>query len=951
MTQIQEVRVARRENLHDPKGSGVQGEINRLGLAGITSVRVVKVFRFEGIDEASANALAEKLVDIDQAFSLNAPLRTGAGRVVEVGYKPGVMNPEVGSVLKMGHDLGYAALVAADTSTEYHFDGSFNEADIGVVLERLLVNKTVERVIVERPTTLTLTGEPGRIVTIPLARFNDDALMNLSKTHKLALDLGEMHAMRDESVRMGRPFTDGEVQTTGQTWSEHCKHKTFIRKIRLADGTIKSSLMSRLKRASHQYADGTISMFVDNSGVVVFYDGWAICIKIETHNSPSAIEPYGGAATGVGGVLRDIMGTGQGAKVILALDMFCFARPTLPMSMLPQGCLHPEYLLRRVVAGVRDYGNRMGVPTVNGSIHFDDAFCAKPTVIVGAVGLIPADRAKKGAPQPGDLIVSLGGRTGRDGINGATFSSEQMTDTTISVNAGAVQIGHAIEEKRMGDAILALRDRGFIKAITDCGAGGFSSAVGEMGEKTGAHVRLERAPLKYPGLAPWEVWISESQERMVLAIDPTNEEEVIRVCGALNVEATVIGTFTDNGRLLVTYNEAVLCDLTMAFLHDGLPERILDADWQQPVFSEPHEVPDDGPSLFGMYEQVLGDLDVCSKEQVVRLYDHGVQGGSALPPFSGVYHDGPNDAAIIRPLLDKPYGVIVGHGMNPGLNRIDPYWGAISSAVEGIANVVATGADPSDLSLVDNFIWPVPDKESLGALDLAIDACVKIVETFKAPFISGKDSLSGTYRSGNTVIKIPPVLCVTALGKIPDVAKTASADFKSAGSRVFLVGVPDLAAMGGSVLYRILGHVGNTIPKPDLAQLPQNFAIVHSWIMAGKAKAVHDVSEGGIVQALAEMCFGGNVGAELYLDRIGGGSNANRLFNQTPGCLLVEVDEGNLALTEDLPAGTISVIGRTIDERRIRVYAGADAESEALFSADLADSKRIWQAPMKEVFP
>ncbi|MHB8986783.1 MAG: AIR synthase-related protein, partial [Eubacteriales bacterium] len=783
---IQEVRVTVRPDLPDSKGEDVLYDIiHALQIRSVRKVRTARVYRFEGIDAPDARRLAEKLLaeDVFQFYTVNSPIITDAAVNLEVAYRPGVMNPEAASLVKSAADLGIGGLVAADSSWEYGFYGEeISRKDIAKITNNLLVNTTVERVVTEKPETLVIHGTPGPTAVIPVREMDDGALMELSRD-KLFLNLEEMHVIRDYFRRIGRDATDCEIETLAQTWSEHCGHKTFKARL-IVDGVEKKPLLKRLQEATEETGHPlVVSAFVDNSGVMEFYDGTAICGKVETHNSPSAIEPYGGAATGSGGVFRDIAGTGLGARLLASTDMFCFAPPDTPREEIPQGCLHPHYLLRRVVAGVRDYGNRMGIPTNNGSVHFHPDFRAKPTVIVGAYGIMPAAAGRKGRPQAGDLVVAMGGRTGRDGIHGATFSSGEMTDRTIEVNASAVQIGHPIEEKRMFDAILAARDEGIIRAITDCGAGGFGSAVGEMGSEAGARIALDRAPLKYPGLSPWEILQSESQERMVLAVAPENTERLFEICRGLNVEAVVLGEFTGDRRFTATYEGRVVMELDMEFLHDGLPQRVMRASWRKPRFPEPEPCETaDWPSLF---RKVMGHLNVCSKEPIVRLYDHGVQGTCACPPFAGNDGDGPNDAAVLAPLPGKPYGMVISHGLNPVLNTIDPYYGSLWAAAEAAANAVAAGADPRETVLIDNFIWPFPDEDRLGALDRAVDACVDFVRETGMPFISGKDSLSSTYRAKDgTVIRIPPVLCVSAFGRIPDVSKTVSADFKAAGSRI-----------------------------------------------------------------------------------------------------------------------------------------------------------------------
>lgn len=951
---LQEIRVTTTES-NDPAAATLLREIHRtLGLTQIAGVRVVKVFRLEGLTEEEARRFAEVVLvePLTQRFRVNAPLLT-SDRSVEVAYKPGVMNPESASILKVAKDLGFDGLVAVDSSHEYHFDGEMKCVEFDQIVKRLLVNKTVQRVVTETPKTLIIESAAGGIAIVPIRDLNGADLMALSKD-KLFLNLEEMRVIQQHFLGLGRDPTDCELETPAQTWSEHCGHKSLRARV-IVDGTEKPPLMHRLKEASKKRYDLTVSSFVDNSGVLRFYDGWAVCGKVETHNSPSAIEPYGGAATGSGGVFRDIMGTGLGAKTILSTDMFCLAPPDLPIEELPPGCLHPSYLLQHVVRGVKDYGNRMGIPTANGSFHFHPDFRAKPSVIVGAYGLIPEAQAQKGHPKPGDKIVAMGGRTGRDGIHGATFSSAEMTERTISVNSTAVQIGNAIEEKRMSDALLACRDECLIRAVTDCGAGGFSSAIGEMGSKTGVRVFLERAPLKYPGLAPWEIWISESQERMVLAIAPENEARVLEICRNHNVEATVLGEFTDDGQLVVTHDGRSVCDLSMEFLHNGLPQRVMNASWKAPVFEEPNLAqPRDWAEA---WKRVLAHRNVCSKQPIARLYDHGVQGMNALPPYGGVFLDGPNDAIVLRPLLDKPYGLVVSHGLNPILMRIDPYWGAIWACTEALANLVAVGGDPSQVGLIDNFIWPFPDEESLGALDRAVDACCDFAKATGLDFVSGKDSLSSTYRGKDgTVIKIPPVLCISAFGKIPDVAKTVTSDFKRPNSMIILVGKLDADAMGGSVYYDIHGAVGNTLPHVDLQMLDRTLTAVHRAIDEGLVLSCHDVSEGGIAVALTEMCIGGNCGATLdFVSALGSGRLDHLLFNEMAGCFLIEVETSpnpvsyqRLArvhhLLRNIPHETIGI---THEQSFI---CGEHNVRDKIFRIPLHELKAAWQAPMKEVF-
>ncbi len=942
---IQEVLVMTKDGIPDNKGDEVLYEIRQaLGINSVEKVRTAKVFRFEGIDEDAAYFLAVRLLaeEIFQSFRVNGAVINDAAFVIEVAYRPGVMNPEAASLMKSASDLGVDGLIAADSSWQYGFYGEkITGADIERIVNNLLVNATVEYVVKEKPETLVIQGNPGRTEIVPIRGMNDQQLIELSRD-KLFLNLEEMKVIQNYFSSLGRDPTDCEIEIIAQTWSEHCGHKTFKARL-IVDGKEKKPLLKRLRDATEESKHPLVlSAFVDNSGVMDFYDGMAICGKVETHNSPSAIEPYGGAMTGSGGVFRDIVGTGLGAKVIASTDMFCFAPPDLPAEEIPPGCLHPHYLLRRAIAGIRDYGNRIGIPTNNGSLHFHRDFRAKPTVIAGSYGILPAAACQKGQPKPGDRVIAMGGRTGRDGIHGATFSSGEMTDRTIDVNASAVQIGHPIEEKRMFDAILTARDEGLIRAITDCGAGGFASAVGEMGAETGARIALDLAPLKYPGLSPWEILLSESQERMVLSVAPEHVERLFEICRDNNVEITVLGEFTSDGHFSATYEGREVMNLDMSFLHGGLPQRVLNAAWKRPSLDAHQiETPADWP---GLYKKVMGHLNICSKDPIVRMYDHGVQGTCALPPFTGVHGDGPNDAAIITPILGMPYGMVIAHGLNPVLNLIDPYYGSIWAAAEAVSNAVACGANPAEITLIDNFIWPFPDEEQLGALDMAVDACVDFVRATGMPFISGKDSLSSTYRGKDgTVIRIPPVLCVSAFGRIPDAAKTVSADFKATGSHIVLFGYRDTKEMAGSVYCQIHGALGSNLPRINPDNLMRVLKTLYRAVGSGKLQACHDISEGGLAVALAEMCFGGDTGAVINIPE--DEDAVNFLFNETAGCFLAEVSAGlnPAAIFGDIPC---RIIGVTSTDKSITVKQS----EEELFTLELGELKTAWQQPMKEVF-
>jgi phosphoribosylformylglycinamidine synthase len=949
---IHEIRVG--QNGRDPEAEAVLHEAHRVfGSLPLDEIETTRIYRLEGVSDEEAAILSEAvLVDPISQSSPKESAQTSDKIKVEVAYKPGVMNPEAESIIKAANDLGIRP-IAADSSTEYRFSGDLSNEQVDQIVGGLLVNDTVQHVVAHPPETLVHDGVPGPVEEVPVRSASDKELEELSKD-KLFLSTDEMRAIQGHFRKLDREPTDCELEIIAASWSEHCGHKTFNATIELADGQTKDPLFKRIKdTAREHFGDRVLSAFHDNSGVIRFYDGQAICGKVETHNSPSAIEPYGGAMTGSGGVFRDIVGTGQGAKNIISTDMFCLAPPDLEDSALPPGTLRPDYLQRRVVQGVRDYGNRMGIPTANGSLHFHEDFRAKPTVIVGAYGIQPEEYSQKGEPQVGDLVVSLGGRTGRDGIHGATFSSGEMTDRTASVNSSAVQIGNAIEEKRTFDAIIEARDSDCIRAITDCGAAGFSSAIGEMGEDIGVTVDISRAPLKYEGLAPWEVFLSESQERMVIAVPPEQIDQFTKICEKFNVESAVLGEFDGSHTLTVNYGEQNVAELEYDFLKNGLPNRVMKANWTQEAIEEivpkSPETPEEWRKvLLG----VMSHGNVCSKQPIVNQYDHGVQGGNIVNPFGGKTEEGPNDALVVRPMLGKPYGVVQSHGMNPILNRLDPYQGSQWAIAEAMANYVAVGGDPDKAALINNFIWPFPDEQEMGSLDKSVDAITDMMDELELPVISGKDSLSSTYRGKDgEVIKIPPVLCMSAFGPIPDVDKTMTADIKMPGkTKLVLVGHQS-QNMGGSTYYDVAGGQSGKVPEISGKDLRKTLQTVHKAMRSGRVQSCHDVSEGGIAGAVSEMCFGGDSGARVWVPEKHKDNPENFLFNETAGQFVIEVDminhENISQLFEGVPT---TVIGVTSVRKRLEFEANVGFNYKNLFDITISEAKDAWQRPTKELF-
>jgi phosphoribosylformylglycinamidine synthase len=910
-------------------------------------------------DDDRAKLVGEILVDPLVESGEFAPLGARKAHGYTVLLKPGVMDPAAQTVLDALTRLG-VPVTAVRTFRRYYGPPELSSLDRDILFRKVLANDAIEQIVVGSLQADHLAvGKPYafKLGTVPVRGLDDAALVKLSKDNTLALSLDEMKAVQAHFRDLGRDPTDVELETVAQTWSEHCSHKTLKGEITFTDHStgetrvyanlLKETVFGATQEICGKLGDANwcVSVFADNAGVVQFTDEVHIAIKVETHNHPSAIEPYGGANTGLGGVIRDLLGTGLGAKPVCNTDVFCFAPPDFDANQLPTGVLHPRRVMRGVVAGVRDYGNRMGIPTVNGAILFDERYLANPLVFCGTIGTIPKDKAFKKV-MAGDLIVAVGGRTGRDGIHGATFSSLELTHESETVSGGAVQIGNAITEKKVQDVILQARDRGLFTAITDCGAGGFSSAVGEMGAELGAFVQLEKAPLKYEGLSYTEIWISESQERMVLSVPRDKWPELEALCAAEDVEAAALGVFEDSGRLKLSYRGQEVADLDMHFLHDGRPTVKKAAEWSPPMFAmgmPAGQLRDLNPQ--DALLAILGHYSVSSKEWVIRQYDHEVQGGSVVKPLVGIENDGPSDAAVVMPVLGTWTGAAIGCGINPRLADLDPYHAAACAIDEAVRNVVAVGADPKRIAILDNFCWGnIHDPKVLGALVRTAEACRDVAVAYGTPFVSGKDSLNNTYAGkGGERLDIPHTLLVTALGRVPDVRRCVTMDLKEAGNHLYLVG-QTRHELGGSYFHLVTGRSGGSVPTVDPHTAPRVFAAMHDAITKGLVRACHDLSEGGLAVAAAEMCFAGGIGADLTAPR-GELSDEAILFSESPTRFLVEVKPESAAAFEASFAGLpVARAGQTVADPRLRI---AGAGGEWLIWAKLSTLKEAWQKPLR----
>ena len=954
----------------DPKGVAAHQTAVATGITPLpTCIDVTGVYLIEGaltdeqVAEIATNLLADPITET--AVIGAAPPRASA--VTEVHPLPGVMDPAADAIQEAIESLiGVATTVQTGVRYDHHGVTTDHASE---VTRRCFANELIHAIYAApfHPESFP-TGHVHdmTVSTVKLRGLDDQDLATLSRRTHLFLSVEEMRAIQSVYDAEGRDPSEIELETLAQTWSEHCVHKTLKATIRYdgplppgdrpghephEDGTttIHNLLKSTVAAATFELMDDgaswCLSVFVDNAGIVAFDDDHAVCFKVETHNHPSALEPYGGAATGIGGCIRDIMGTGLAAKPIAATDVFCVAQlDSGAGASPPSGCLPARRILSRVVAGVRDYGNRMGIPTLNGAVWFDDRYVGNPLVYCGCIGVMPRDRVT-GDPEPGDHIIVLGGRTGRDGIHGATFSSAELTDSHVEEFSHAVQIGNPITEKKTLDAILEAQatpaaDGGCLySSITDCGAGGFSSAVGEMAEELGATVHLDRAPLKYAGLTPTEIWISEAQERMVLAVPQKNIATLIEICATHDVDLCDLGTFGTTDRTLELFHDGTqVGTLSMALLHEGLPSTTRHATWVPPEV--PAGTDDDNIDAAAILTALLSHPNIASKASIIRQYDHEVQGRSVVGPLVGLGGRGPSDGAVITPVEGSTRGLAIANGLATGLCS-DPYLMALAAIDECVRNLICTGADPTRIAILDNFCWPSCDEpEHLGSLVRAAHGCYDGAKAYQTPFISGKDSLHNqfTTEDGQT-IRIPPTLLISGFSIVDDIHNAITMDAKVAGSHLLIVGETS-GAMGGSHLSMIAPEsVANwALPEVDLKIGPAIALAVAAAIATRGVRSAHDCSEGGILLGVAEMAFAGGLGVELNLAATptsGTCTVTQRCFSETPSRYLLEVAPEDLeVVTAQLSDVPWAVIGTFNDSSVLLAQdAGVEITIETLSEA------------------
>jgi phosphoribosylformylglycinamidine synthase II len=766
------------------------------------------------------------------------------------------------------------------------------------------------------------------VLEVAIAKATPEDLTEINNELALGFSQQELCNIQAYFIEEKRNPTDLELQTISQTWSEHCCHKTFKGKIQIDGKEIDSLFKTYIAKATKLIrAPWCVSVFEDNAGIVKFDKGFGIAAKVETHNHPSAVEPFGGAATGVGGVIRDILGVW--ADPIACTDVLGFGPLDYDYKKLPSGVKHPKYVYMGVTAGISAYGNNMGIPTVNGAIYFDESYTGNVTVYCGCIGLLPLNKYAKNA-KVGDLVVLAGGKTGRDGIHGVTFASAELTEKSETVSRPAVQIADPIEEEKVKRAIVEIRDLQLASAVTDIGGGGLSSAVGETAERfnCGVTADLAKVPLKHQGLAPWEIYLSESQERMLITVPCENLERVMAVFEREDVIATAIGTLTPERHLKLTYNGETVSDIDMTFLFNPCTSSKI-ATIEKTTFTEP-EFPEPS-NLTETLLQLLAAPNITSKESVIRTYDHEVKGNTTLKPLQGEYA-GPNDAAVLKPLDDSWKGLVISCGMNPNYGKIDTYWMAASAIDEAIRNNIAVGG--RRISLLDNFTWGNPEKpERLGSLVRACQACYDFAVAFKAPFISGKDSLYNESPLG----PITPTLLITAVGIIPNIQSTISMELKAPGNLLYIIG-ETFNELGGSEYYKLKGYLGANVPKVKGAKAKRNFRAVTDAIDEGLVKSCHDLSEGGLAVAAAEMAFASGYGLEIDLNKVPTKDitrNDFILFSESNSRFLIEVAEADKKDFETLMKGkNYALIGKVTKEPKLLII-GLNGKSAITSSLEI----------------
>jgi phosphoribosylformylglycinamidine synthase len=920
----------------DPEARNWLAFFRRHGYAALSDLIIERVFWLEG--DVNVERLLPLLVNpLYQVCASGSQLDPARGPIIEIAYRPAVTDPETPSILAGARALGETGLEFARLSRRYQFTG-LDEAEARKLAARFLYNKVVERVRdpQEVVTTLRPTGTPDPVHTISLLGLNDDELLELSKKCSWYAPLSQMKAIQAHEAAQGRPHTDAEIEILVQSWSDHCYHTTWK-----GLGLLKR-LSEATARINHPLV---VSSFKDNAGGIEFYEDWVVTIKGETHNFPSSIAPFGGIATKHGGVIRDSLGFGKGGYPIGGSTIMGTMDPRMPEDAVPPGALHPQLIVTESIRATAYYMNPMGIPMMHPIYRIHPGY-AKCFALGHSVGLIPAKFAKKDDPQPGDVALLIGGETGRDGIHGATASSTGMTGETLEKEFAAVQIGHPITERRFTSAIPVLRDAGLIRSITDLGAGGISCAAGEMGAETGVRLELDNVPLKDRSLTAWEILLSESQERMLLAIPPEKLREAEAILDRYEVAHSILGRFTDTHRLEAYWRGQKVVDLEMSFLWESCPIDSVPVAEPKPQLT-PLSVrePQTAEEWADAVRRVLTHYHCAEQLAAGSRFDTTVQGRTALGPYGGKNHRMPTNLYVSAPLRGKTYGVISTVAYNPFYGEISPAAMARLLMLEAITKAVVAGADYREMALCDNFYTPRVRPEMAWYLKQMVETVADLSVELGIPFISGKDSSSGTMESAGRRIDVPQTLVVSVLGRVPDVKKIVTKDFKRAGNKIVLVGRFDPESLGGSVYADCYGQRGDRLfdayDASSIRALWDALLRLHSRgaYLSGSA-----IAEGGVLLRLFEAAFGSDMGARVELDASIAGRKDGFLFGEFIGSVLLEVSPG-WNLDGFLAGIPYQIIGEVTAEPELVLAAGNDI----IWREAIAKLAEDWAKPFREV--
>lgn len=946
-----------RRTRDDPQAQILLQRLQMEGFCRLQSLLIEKVFRLEGITQKEAISLKPLFCNPStETLTSRSDLIETQGPILEVGYQRAVTDPELPSILRSARSLGIMNLDWVRIAHRYQFIG-IDLSTAEQIVTRYLYNSQVHVIISARETwdTLKPQGEAGPVEQIVLEGLSSEELLNLSENRRLFLNAEQMLALQQIVDRIKRPLTDAEMEMFAQTWSDHCFHTTW------KSLALLQTLWDATIKIEHPLV---ISVFEDNAGAVEFYDGWALTIKGETHNSPTAVSPYGGIMTKHGGVIRDTLGCGQGAWPIGGSTIMGLGDPRMKWTKVPKGALHPKTILVESIRGTADYTNPMGIPMMFPIYRFHPGYTGKCFALGHSIGIIPAERAKKGHPHPGDLAVLIGGLTGRDGLHGATVSSSSMTSETAIVDAAHVQIGHPIEERKFMEAIPILRDNDCLRAITDLGAAGLSSAAGEMGSETGVWINLAWVPLKTEGMHPWEIWISESQERMLLCIPPEKCDDVLTILQRYEVPAAIIGKFTDTHCCQVIFDSSnnldprslplrpeltgeIVVDLDFHELRKGCPLPRLTVKKPDIIsvsfFPSPLESTDQWVSAI---EAVLGHLNICDQSPAGFQFDKTIQGCIVRGPYGGRDGRMPNDIWVSTPIRGKPFGAAAAVGFNPFYGDVNPTTMAKLMMIEPITKLIAAGVDPGDIVLCDNFYTPRVTPEVAWTLKEMVLACCDISRELATPFVSGKDSSSGTFiGEDGQRLDIPPTLAVMALGRMADVRKCISKPWKKPGNMLFLVG-PLTTNLGGSIYLDTLGQRGDKLPDPVPKELKNMWQILKPLQEEGIVQSASALCEGGLIRRLFEAALGSGMGCHVGLSALNECVDTDQsevgLFAEMIGAIMLEVDENNAQRVEKNLNGVF--LGQVIEESTIRLDTGSN-------KIDLPMKKliHVWEKAFQEV--